>query len=185
MLARRLRSPAIMRIVMCLLPVTLLPGSLMLLAGGAALALRPSLPAFRPAEEAAAFEYLQRSAAPGEVALAAYETGNALPAWAPAFVVIGHGVESAGLARLRGEVAAFYDPATTEEQRLALLAESGARFLFWGPAERRLGGWNPGEARFLRPIFRQGEYALFAVEPAAADSRQPEARRRELGHRNR
>jgi hypothetical protein len=146
----------------CLL---LFPGMLILLLVGLLAARSPHLPIFRPVDEVKTFEFLQADADPGSVVLAAFNTGNALPAWAPVRVLVGHGPESANLARLRPQVKAFYQPDTTDGQRLALIHRYQIRYVFWGPAERSLGGWNPSQASFLQLAARNGDYFLFAVVP--------------------
>lgn len=93
----------------------------MLLLGGVQAATSPGLPLFRPAQEVAAFQALAALAHPGDVVLAAYDTGNALPAWAPVRVVIGHAPESQGIQDLRPRVQAFFSESTPEAERLALI----------------------------------------------------------------
>jgi hypothetical protein len=137
--------------------------TLFLLLGAFLQAARPALPAFRPAAEVRLFERLAQEAQPGEVALAAYETGNALPAWAALHVLIGHGPESADLALLQPQVAAFYDAAGNDAQRLELLRRWNVRYVFWGPAERNLGGYDPRQAGYLQLLAEEGEYAVFQV----------------------
>lgn len=140
------------------------PSTLFLLAGGLLSAGNVSPPAFRPAAEVRAFEFLAERAEVGSVVLAAYDSGNALPAWAPLRVVIGHGPESAGLAELQPQVTAFFTAGTSDEARRTLLASQGVDYVFWGPAERRLGDWDPHQALYLRPLYQFGEYEVFAVE---------------------
>jgi hypothetical protein len=139
------------------------PSTAILLAGGFQTASKPQQPAFRPAEEVAVFEYLGRGGFPGSTVLASYETGNALPAWAPVRVVIGHGPESAGLEELQPLVRVFFATSTQDSQREELLLETGAKYVFWGPTERALGSWDPSTARFLQEVYRQGAYRLFEV----------------------
>jgi hypothetical protein len=140
-----------------------LPAALMLLWGGLAATRHSAEPVFRPVEEVQVFEYLQRNAQPDQVVLASYATGNPLPAWAAVKVVIGHGPESAGLADLEPQVEAIFMKQTTDETRFALLAETGADYVFWGPQERALGKWDPRQAEYLEEVFESGEYTLFTV----------------------
>lgn len=144
----------------------LLPAAVFLLLGGALTVLNPALPLFRPADEVVVFEQLAQTAQPGEVVLTAYETGNALPAWAPLHVVIGHGPESARLDELRPRVAAFYAAETDPQTRRALLREFNIRYVFVGPAERALGDWQPRASDGVVRLFEQGAYALYRVESA-------------------
>jgi uncharacterized membrane protein len=131
--------------------------------GGLQAARQPQTPIFRPADEVTLFARLGSMAVKDEVVLASYETSNPLPAWAPLRLVIGHGPESVGMAELLPEVAAFYSGYTADEQRLALLRRFNVHYVFWGPAERLLGSWDPRQAAFLQPLDQFGEYAVFRV----------------------
>jgi hypothetical protein len=122
------------------------------------------MPAFRPVEETAIFEELARRGPPWVPVLASYETGNALPAWAPVRVAAGHGPESADLDEWLPRLRAFFSPATPDAERIALITETGARYVFWGPAEHALGSWDPSSASFLQEIARKGAYRLYEVD---------------------
>lgn len=146
------------------LPLWLLfPSTALLLMGGLLAVSRPNTPLFRPGDEVRLFEYLQSQAPPATVVLAAYETSNPLPAWAPVRVLIGHGPESIHLSQLRPQVEAFFAPQTPDAQRLDLIRRFNVRYVFWGPAERALGGWSPAQAAYLQPVYQSGEYQLFQV----------------------
>jgi len=139
------------------------PTTLFLLLGGANAVRTPEVPIFRPRAEVAAFRFLDEYAASDAVVLTSYETGNALPAWAPVFVVIGHGPESVGLAELAPRVARFYQGDSSDDERLGLLAEFDVDYVFWGPEERRLGAWDPRKSEYLNLVFNRKAYMIFAV----------------------
>jgi hypothetical protein len=137
------------------------PSTALLLIGGLLTASKPNMPLFRPQDEVAVFLFLQSRAEPGEVALTAYDSGNALPAWAPVKVVIGHGPESVALQTLSPQVAAFYAAETSDNLRLALIRQFNVRYVLWGPHERALGGWSPEQAAYLQQLYQSGEYHLY------------------------
>ncbi len=143
--------------------VLLLPSSLLLWVGGLTSASRPALPLFRPAPETAAFEFIARSAESGSVIMAAYETGNALPAWAPVRVIIGHGPESPSQEELRPRLIHFYNAATSEAERRLILQEFRVNYVFWGPSEKALGDWDPHNAPYLQKIYEERGYSVFLV----------------------
>jgi hypothetical protein len=146
------------------LPMWLLfPSTAMLLVGGVLAVRSPSAPLFRPQDEVRVFEYLQSQEEVNKVVLTAYETGNALPAWAPVRVVIGHGPESVKLAELEPQVRAFYTADTLDIQRMDLIRQFDVRYVLWGPAERALGSWSPYQADYLHPVYQSGTYQLFQV----------------------
>jgi hypothetical protein len=123
----------------------------------------PIQPRFEPAKKTAAFEYLARIALPDEVVLSSYQTGNALPAWSPVRVVIGMGTLSANADLLQSQIAGFYQPITSMDERQKLLGLQRVQYVFWGPEERSMGDWDPHEATFLKPIFEQDGYSIFRV----------------------
>ncbi|MEW6718658.1 MAG: hypothetical protein AB1345_14300 [Chloroflexota bacterium] len=140
-----------------------LVSTLLLLWGGMRTASLPARPAFQPIGQVEAFQFLAQEADPGSIVLAAYKTGNPLPAWVPVRVLIGHGPESVHLNELHPRVASFFRATATDAERLLLLAEYDVRYVFWGPAEWELGEWNPNVASFLRLVFQRGDYWVFEV----------------------
>jgi hypothetical protein len=145
----------------------LLPSTALLLIEGTAVALHPAEPAFRPADEVMTFQSLDGQTGRDVVALASYESGNALPAWAPVFVVVGHGPESVDLDKLLPRVEAFYAANTPNSERIKLLSDLSVDYVFWGPHERSLGEWDPRTCPFLTLFCRVGDYYVFAVDQTA------------------
>jgi hypothetical protein len=139
------------------------PTTLFLLIGGGLAAWGRQSPLFLPTAQVRVFETLQSPAQQGAVVLSAYDTGNALPAWAPVYVLIGHGPESIQLAGLSLQVAAFYRSSTPDSDRLSLIESFGVDFVFWGPQERLLGEWQPDSATYLQRVAVQEGYVLYAV----------------------
>ena len=140
-----------------------LPSSLMLVAGGFGVALTPSEPSFRPAVEVEAIQWLSGEVEPGSLVMAAFESGNALPAWAPVRVVIGHGPESADLQTMSSFVGGFYDDEMSDEERIDFIHDKDIGYVWRGPHERELGSWDPAGVDFLTLIYRQGDYEIYRV----------------------
>jgi hypothetical protein len=134
------------------------PTSLVLLAGSSLTAWSPALPAFRPAGEIAAFDFLAKEASPGSVVLAPVPAGNALPAFVPVRVVIGHGPETIGFALLKPQVEAFFAGEMSDSAAAEFLEEQGVDFVFWHePARPVYSG--------LEPAYLSGEIAVYRVVP--------------------
>lgn len=140
-----------------------LPSTLLLIAGGLLTVRYLAQPVFRSASEVAAFHFLEGISDPGDIVLTSYETGNALPAWVPVRVVSGHGPESAGSTEYLAQVKKFYQLDTLDSQRTQLLNNWSAQFVFWGPAERALGDWDPYQANYLREIYNKNGFVIFKV----------------------
>ena len=137
--------------------------SLMLLTATTAGSSRPAEPQFFPAEEAEFYLQAGELVMDGDVILAAHDTSNLAPVWLPVFVLIGHGPESIGLAEISPRVANFFQTSASDAGRLALLDEFGVDYVLWGPREKALGGWNPGESSFLDLAVEVRNYHLYRV----------------------
>jgi len=153
------------------------PSTVILFAGAVLTAIQQKQPIFQPVDEVILFNRLATEALPGQVMLADYPTGNALPAWAPLRVVIGHGPETIGLAELRPQVTRFYEAGTNDMERQALLQNQTVDYVFWGPHEQALGGihaWDPSLAGYLAPWMTEGKYAVYRVlNPVTASEVSP------------
>ena len=124
----------------------------------------PNVPLFRPTAETAAMDALSRQAARNAVVLASYDTSSVLPTRAAVRVLIGHGPESLGLEQTQPRVEAFFTTGMSDSDRAALLSEFSVSYIFCGPHERALGGWDPEQTGFLRVIYQEGAYTIYHVE---------------------
>ena len=114
--------------------------AVILVIGGVAAVMQPATPLYRPAREVEAFEWLRTNGMPGDVVLAAYDTANPLPAWAPMRGLVGHGPESILLKEVNARVEAFYAESTSDAVRMSLIDEFEIAYVIQGPEERNLGG---------------------------------------------
>lgn len=135
--------------------------ALMLLLGAGMAARQPNLALFRPVDETAAFAYLAEHADKGKIVLAAYDTSNVLPTYAPLRVLIGHGPESLKLKEIQPRVEAFFAAETDNLQRKELLNEFNASYVVWGPQEKKLGGWTPTDSPYLDRVYQNNTFQVF------------------------
>jgi uncharacterized membrane protein len=118
---------------------------------------------FHSADQMAAFDWLGDHLAWDDTVLASYETGNLVPAWTGRRVFLGHWAESPDWLERKAQVKTFFDDATANAWRLALLRQHDIKYVFYGPRERALGEFNPDHSEYLERVFRQGDVALYEV----------------------
>jgi hypothetical protein len=142
----------------------LLPASMLFAAWATAHSLTPAAPAFLPAGEVSAFEWLDANAGSDAVVLGGFSAGNALPAYAGVVAFIGHGPETLNSTQKQLLGNTVFDGTRLNPERLAALRQTGARFVLAGPEEwTRMGTAIPG----CRLVYSEGGWEVWEVLPAA------------------
>ena len=108
-------------------------------------------------------DWLGANASWDETVLAGFETGNLIPARIGQRVVLGHWMETVDYVAKREAVARFFAADTPDEERLDLLSGWNVTWVFYGPAERSLGDFDPGTAPWLLPAWQTAEVAVYRV----------------------
>jgi len=137
--------------------------SLIILVGAIQVVTSPGLPVFRPAEEVDAFNFIDEIASPGSIVLASYNISNALPAWAPVHVLIGHGPESINLKETQTLIDSLFMGDMSYEEVLSFLDKFSVDYLFWGPNEHTDSAFHPEQVRELDLIYDQNGYQIYKV----------------------
>jgi uncharacterized membrane protein len=143
--------------------------SLIIWAGSSGLMFARPLPIFRDTSEIATLDWLAERASLDDVILAAYDTANYLPVRVGARCFLGHGLETMHAAEKERLVERFFDATTDDSWRQDLLEQYGVDYVFWGPAERAVGDFDPRRATCLREIYKTDEYWVFAVGELGVD----------------
>ena len=150
-------------LVNSLLVFSILP-QIIILAAGLQLACFPTVPIFRPRAEVNAFEYLAENSKPGDIVLAAYETSNAMPAWAAVKTLIGHGPESLNLDYYESKIEEFYTEDMSQSERLDFITANEVDYVFWGPFEKQIGNWDPRTVEGFYQVYDLDGYKIFSVK---------------------
>jgi hypothetical protein len=119
------------------------------------------------ADEMAALDWLDRNLRPGAVVLALPPVAGRVSKYTSASSLVGHysvtPKYNSTMARVR-RVLTAHEFTPSEWRRLRDL---GADYLFFGPQERRLDGFDPNTASGLAQVFAQGDVAIYKVESYA------------------
>ena len=76
---------------------------------------------------------------------------------------MGHGPETINSEEKQRLVGQFFDTATSDSWRQALLAEYEIEYLFYGPNERALGNFSPVAAPYVQLVYDNGPVQLYQV----------------------
>lgn len=170
-LARRMRRPqqtlraSWRRLVIPLLLLVFLPSTLALYLGNLAPALVVKPPLFHPNAEIAAYNWLNQHAAPREVVLSAFATGNQIPAYTHLRVYVGHGPETMFAVAKERETERFFGDEMSADERAELYQTMRIRYVFYGAEEREL-ALNidaPEWAQGLNRIYAQDDYEVYEI----------------------
>ena len=110
----------------------------------------------------AALEWLNGQAPPHEAVLASEDVGLRVPVYTQNYVFLGHPHLCDDYDTRSRQVAEFFDGAGDEARR-ALLREQGIAYVFHGPAERALGGFDPAAQPYLRRVYGDEAVAVYRV----------------------
>ena len=120
---------------------------------------------FHSRQELAAVDWLGAHTCREEVVLSSAPVGSLIPARTGHRVFWGHWCETAYVEEKAEEVRRFFSQEADDSWRKHFLARYGVRYVFWGPEERRLGGFLPEEVPYLQERYWRGDYIIFEVAP--------------------
>ncbi len=120
-------------------------------------------PVYREAAEIRMFTAIKDMAKPGDTILCSYETGNVIPAWAPVFVMAGHGPESANLKEILPEVKRFYSGEMGSLEQTDFIQNNGIDFIIFGPSENAYGNWISRPEGMITIKYDKDGYQVYQV----------------------
>ena len=158
-------SPGLQRlIVVGIIALASLSSFYVWLSGVALFGFVQPYPLFRPTAELQAMDWLRVNTIPNEVVLASYWTGSFIPARAGNVVFVGQRYETIRFDEKRQSAEKFFDGATDDAWRAALLREYRIAYVFWGKGERDLGAFDPDRASYLQRVFANEQARVYRVQ---------------------
>ena len=126
---------------------------------------RHTYPDYLARGDVAAIDWLESTADREDVVLSSLPIGHFLPGWTGAHAYLAHGAGTLDFQARRAAVQRFYSSATDAERAL-LLRTAGVRWVFYGPAERTLGDYDPAfSPDLLERAFSAGSTSIYRVRP--------------------
>lgn len=125
---------------------------------------RHSYPYYLRTDELAALQWLDENADEGEVVLASLTLGQYVPALTGQPTFLAHWAQTVDYYGKDAQVREFFDAATSEARRREILAGQKVAYIFYGPNERALGGFNPNSVPWLTSVTSpSAEVSVFQV----------------------
>jgi hypothetical protein len=160
---RRLRGPHLTVAVAVLFMALVLPTNLYLVSWRVLDLSRREYPEFLYRDDVAALDWLAGQVKPSDVILSSMEIGHFAPGWTGGHAFLAHGAGTLYFNAKRSMVAGFFAAETSDQDRRQILGAYGVRYVFQGPAERRLGTYDPANAEYLRVAFETPNTRVFEV----------------------
>jgi hypothetical protein len=164
-LRHRSYSPQRMRrfIIFLVLAFTI-PSNLYILASLVLTAYLHPYPCFHERAENEAIGWLEKETEPTDTILTAYGTGSYIPSRINHRVFVGYWAETAQCPAKIAMVDRFFQEDTPDSWRSQLLKEHNIAYLFYGPREARLGGFDPSNSTYLSPSFANELVTIYRVQ---------------------
>jgi len=124
---------------------------------------RHEYPFYLYRDEVTAMRWLEEHTPPDEVVLSAFVVGHFIPGLTGDRAFLGNAVMTLDFNRKREMVKAFFDSATSDSERQALIHEYRIRYVFYGDAEQEIGTYDPETSSFLRPVHRNSRVTIYMV----------------------
>jgi uncharacterized membrane protein len=135
---------------------------------------RHTYPYYLYLSELNAFQWIEANADPDDVVLSSFDVGHYLPGFTGSKAFLANAVMTMNFFYKHEAVTAFYGTEMSDNERLELLQKYNIRFIFHGPAERRLGEYDPEQSPLFQKVFTSDETDVYevilsgiSVQPAA------------------
>jgi hypothetical protein len=113
-------------------------------------------------EELTAMRWLESNVKPGDVVLSSLTVGQYVPMLTGAHSYLGHWAQTLDFYGKSQAVDRFFNPATPEAERRAILDAHSVDYIFVGPAERELGAFDPGQSSEFRMVHSTPLVSVYA-----------------------
>jgi len=125
---------------------------------------RHDYPFYLHRDDVAALDWLRERTLPDDIVLSSLTVGQYVPAVSGNTAFLAHWAQTVGFYDKRDRVARFFDAAAADQERAETLRAFGVDYVFHGPAERALGGYDPAATPWLTLVFSAPQVDVYRVE---------------------
>ena len=124
---------------------------------------RHDYPFYLYKDEVNGLEWLDNHGSDSDVVIGSLDIGQYIPVITGKPAFIAHWAQTVNFHGKTDLVQQFYSNQSGEEMRKKIIEEFGIRYIFYGPAEKKLGDFNPSEASYLTQVFTSPSVEIFQV----------------------
>jgi hypothetical protein len=115
-------------------------------------------------DELAALGWLKQNTPREAVILASETIGQYVPVISGNTAFLAHWAQTVGYYDKVNRVNRFFDTAGTNAERAQTLRAYNVAYIFWGPAERQSGGYDPSSTNWLELVYENPKVSVFRVQ---------------------
>ena len=116
-------------------------------------------------DEVDALDWLGTAPPADGVVLSSLTIGQYVPALSGKTAFLAHWAQTVHFYDKQARVAAFFDSAASDADRLQTVRAFNVAYVIYGPAERALGSYDPATIPWLQPAFKTPLVTVYRVEP--------------------
>ena len=115
-------------------------------------------------DEVAAMEWIAEHSGTDVVVLGSLDTGQYIPVLSGQRAFLAHWAQTVSFYDKRDRVGRFFDAAVGDEDRAETVYSFGVDYVLHGPAERRLGDYDPSTTPWLALVFSAPQVDVYCVQ---------------------
>jgi hypothetical protein len=114
-------------------------------------------------EDVEALKWVDKNIPSSETVLASFVIGIYIPGWTGNKVYVGHYDQTINANEKLKRIRIFFNNETTINERINLIKESKARYIYYGPFERIVGTPNFDKMDFLKKIYQNEKVSIYKI----------------------
>lgn len=116
-------------------------------------------------DEIIAMKWLKQNTSPGDIVLASETVGQYIPAMSGNTAFLAHWAQTVDYYDKVNRVSRFFNSVTPDADRAKTIRDFHVAYVFFGPAERQLGGYDPTKSPWLYPASSNSQVVIYRVLP--------------------
>jgi uncharacterized membrane protein len=116
-------------------------------------------------DEIIAMKWLKQNTSPGDIVLASETVGQYIPAMSGNTAFLAHWAQTVDYYDKVNRVSRFFNSVTPDADRAKTIRDFHVAYVFFGPAERQLGGYDPTKSPWLYPASSNSKVVIYRVLP--------------------